>query len=121
MRSQLQQRLHQLEALTTRRVIRAPLERVHDLSLRVDELEARVGRAVRQRIRTSRDALTNLSGRLEALSPLGVLARGYSYTQLESTGEVVHSVTQVAPEDRVVTTVASGRFVSTVNRVEDTI
>ena len=52
---------------------RQPLERVHDLARRLDELEERSGRAMRQGVVRSQQRLAALAGQLETLSPLQVL------------------------------------------------
>src|SRR5205085_2655261 len=57
------------------------------------------------------------AGRLESLSPLKVLARGYSLTRKEQNEAVVREAGQVQPGERLVTIVHRGRIVS---RVEET-
>ena len=49
-------------------------------------------------LKASRSRFAESVGKLESLSPLGVLARGYSVTRLAS-GEVVRSAGQVAVGD----------------------
>lgn len=57
----------------------AALERlVPELRQRVDDLEARARDAVRRRVLKERELLAAHAARLDALSPLGVLARGYA-------------------------------------------
>jgi exodeoxyribonuclease VII large subunit len=68
------------------------------------------------RVGAARQAVETAAARLETLSPLNVLARGYSLTRTES-GEVVRRPEQVRAGDRLVTTVQHGRIVS---RVEAT-
>jgi exodeoxyribonuclease VII large subunit len=61
-----------------------------------------------------RNRLARLAGRLEALSPLAVLSRGYSLT-LKGDGKTpVRSASDVRPGDRIVTRLASGQLVSRV-------
>jgi exonuclease VII large subunit len=66
---------------------------------------------------TARRKLEAEAARLENLSPLKVLSRGYSLTLKEADRAVVRSTTQVRPGDRLVTRVGDGRIVS---RVEET-
>lgn len=114
----LEQERQRVRAIATRRVFRAPLDRIHELSRRLDELEARSVRATQTRLHRHGQRLHALSGRLEALSPLSVLARGYSYTQLAATQAVIHDAQQLAPGDQVITTLKNGRFTSTVERID---
>ncbi len=52
------------------------------------------------------------AARLETLSPLHVLARGYSLTRAEKDGTVIRSADQVQPGDRLVTRVQQGEIIS---------
>ena len=56
------------------------------------------------------------AARLESLSPLNVLSRGYSLTRKEADQAVVRSADQVRPGERLLTTVQHGTIVS---RVEE--
>lgn len=51
--------------------------------------------------------------KLDAMSPLKVLTRGYSMTQT-TTGEVVRSVSQVVPGERIQVSVSDGKLLATV-------
>ncbi|MBO0700141.1 MAG: exodeoxyribonuclease VII large subunit, partial [Zavarzinella sp.] len=67
-------------ALADRRAFRNPLDRVRDLERRLDDLGGRLHRAAGAPVERSRHRLAAVAGRLESLSPLNVLARGYSLT-----------------------------------------
>jgi exodeoxyribonuclease VII large subunit len=109
----LKQARRRWEELVDRPAFRLPLERVRERERWLDELSGRMERAVRQRLALARQLVEATAGRLETLSPLNVLARGYSLTRTE-TGEVVRSAEQVRPGDRLITTVQHGRIVSRV-------
>jgi exodeoxyribonuclease VII large subunit len=106
-----------LADLMQRRCFRLPLERVQDLERRLDEWNERLQRALRQRLAELRRRLEAQAARLESLSPLNVLARGYSLTRTESDGVVVRTPVQVRPGDRLLTLLEHGCIIS---RVEDT-
>jgi exodeoxyribonuclease VII large subunit len=72
---------------------------------------------VRQRLALAQERLGADAGRLESLSPLNVLSRGYSLTRRETDRTVLRRAEQVQPGDRLVTTVHSGTIIS---RVEQT-
>ena len=55
---------------------------------------------------------------LDALSPLGVLKRGYSLTKRLSDGQLVRDAGQLLPGDAISILLASGSVVSRVERVE---
>lgn len=115
-RQQLRLGKQRLDYLAARTAFRRPLERVREKEERLDDLAARMRRAI-QKIR---DRLTEriaaISGRLETLSPLNVLSRGYSLTRTESSAELLRDAAQVQPGDRIVTRLANGEVVS---RVEE--
>ena len=107
-----------LDDLSTRRSFRLPLERLRELSQRLDEWAERLSRVRGQRLLQSRQRVESIAGRLHALSPLNVLARGYSLTRKEADQGVVREAKQVVVGERLVTLVQHGKIVS---RVEDAI
>lgn len=78
----------------------SPRDRLREQAQRVDELSLRLERAVRVRLERSQSSLAALSGKLDALSPLRVLERGYGLVTSESSGTVVRSAAAVGVGDR---------------------
>src|SRR5262249_27218333 len=107
----------QLDEVANRRALRMPLERLRDMERRLDELMVRLQRATDAQMQRIGQLLAGLSGRLDALSPLNVLARGYSLTRTESHPELVRSADQVQVGERIITTVHQGQIVSRVEAV----
>jgi exodeoxyribonuclease VII large subunit len=107
----------QLDDLTSRRAFRLPLERVREQERRLDDWADRLHRAGRQRLERGRERLTAAAGRLEAVSPLNVLARGYSLTQTES-GAVLRDAAHVRPGERVRTRLHRGGLLARVEAME---
>jgi exodeoxyribonuclease VII large subunit len=91
-----------------------PLERVRDLERRIDDWAERLQRSSRQRLVQLRDRLQSQAARLESLSPLNVLGRGYSLTRKEADQTVVRSPEQVQVGTRLITYLAHGQIVSRV-------
>jgi exodeoxyribonuclease VII large subunit len=114
-----------LDDLARRRCFRAPLERVREQERRLDEWGERLQRAVRRRLTELRQRLEAQAGRLETLSPLNVLARGYSLTLIlagdrtpaEQGRQLVRAADDARPGDRLLTRVHRGRLVSRVEEV----
>ena len=104
-----------LDAVAAHRAFRRPLERIEDLALRLDELDARANRALRQRLLLARSQVQQQAARLESLSPLGVLSRGYSLTQRAADGRIVRDAAELKPGDEIVTRFGKG---SAASRVE---
>jgi exodeoxyribonuclease VII large subunit len=124
LRTLLVQRLewaqNRLRDLEQRRIFRFPLERIRDGERRLDEWDGRLTRALRQRIGRARERLEADAARLESLSPLNVLARGYTVTRKEADRSVVRSPDQVRPGDRLWTDVQHGRIFSRVEEAGST-
>jgi len=106
-----------VEQLAARPAFRRPLQRVRDLEQRLDTAAERMARAANQRVVRTSTQLTALAARLESLSPLNVLTRGYSLTQTPD-GKLVHAAEDVKPGDVIITRVAAGKIVSHVASVE---
>jgi len=103
-----------LDDLAGRRCFREPLERIRDEEQRVDDWNDRLQRVMQQHLAQARQRLESLTAQLESLSPLNVLARGYSLTRREVDGVVVRAPRQVQPGDRLVTQVQQGQIISRV-------
>jgi exodeoxyribonuclease VII large subunit len=103
-----------LEALGRHRVFQKPLERVRDGVRRLDEWDRRAGRAVAHRVKLARSRVERLAHALESLSPLAVLARGYSVTLAD--GKVVRRADEVTVGQALHTRVHQGQIRS---RVEE--
>ena len=73
----------------------SPRDRLREQAQRCDELHARLGRAMQGRLERRRASLEQLMAKLDALSPLRVLERGYAITRDPATGSLVRSATQV--------------------------
>jgi exodeoxyribonuclease VII large subunit len=107
-----------LESLARQRAFRCPLDRLRELSRRLDELGVRSDRAIRGQFRSSRRAAEAAAARLAALSPLAILARGYSLTERAADGQMVREAAELAPGDELRTRFARGQAISRVERVE---
>jgi exodeoxyribonuclease VII large subunit len=107
-----------LDELAGRRALRRPLDRLRDQERRLDELSERLHRAARLRQSAASDRLAALAARLETLSPLNVLARGYSLTRTADDGSLVRDAAQVRPGDRLRTVLARGAVVCQVEATE---
>jgi len=120
LRSRFQLARTRIDGLAGCRVFRRPLERVHLLGQRLDELQARAGRAMTRRIERATSAVEAKAAQLESLSPLGVLARGYSLTTRTADGNLLRSARDVAPGELVRTRLADGEIISRVEAADST-
>lgn len=113
----LEQVRQRFEQLASRPCLRRPLERVRDAERRLDEIGERLQRASLRCLETSRARLEAAAGRLDTLSPLKVLGRGYSLTRRLDDLGVVRRAEQVQTGDWIVTQLQAGRIVSRIETV----
>jgi exodeoxyribonuclease VII large subunit len=78
----------------------------------------RLDRALAERFAGATRALAHRTERLNALSPDGVLARGYSITMDADSGAVIRSAAETEPQKRVRIRLRSGRIGARVEEVE---
>ncbi len=108
----LRDRRRRLDSSATARLVKS----VHDLGSR--RASVRLERALAERFDGATRALAHREERLVALSPDGVLARGYSITQDAVSGAVIRSAAATATGRRVRIRLGSGRLGAKVDEVE---
>ncbi len=99
-----------VEHLSRSRILRNPKALIYDRARRLDELDGHIERAVRRRLKSAGERLSAIACRAEALSPLAVLARGYSVTTRETDGTLIMGADELAIGDRIVTRLSRGQF-----------
>ncbi|MBI1918450.1 MAG: exodeoxyribonuclease VII large subunit [Planctomycetes bacterium] len=107
-----------LAELAKRRCFRQPLGRIREEEQRLDDWAGRLQRAGRTRMEQARQRLEALAARLDSLSPLNVLGRGYSLTRKAGDTVVLRDARQARPGDFLVTYLRRGRILSRVEQVE---
>lgn len=102
-----------------RRVLdrRAPRAMIAGLRRRADEASARLQRSLARVVAARRAALLSASHRLDALSPLNVVARGYAIVE-DGDGRVRTSARSFQPGDPAVVRLRDGRLRTRVERAE---
>jgi exodeoxyribonuclease VII large subunit len=106
-----------LDGFAGRPALRRPLERVREQERRLDDLAERLHRAGRRKGERAAERLSALAGRLESLSPLNVLRRGYSLTRTEDQPALVRDAAQLQVGERLRTTLARGQVISRIEEV----
>ena len=104
--------------LAQRPAFRRPLDRLRELAQRLDETRDRLDRAAKGMMSRMKDRLAIQAEQLDALSPLGVLRRGYSLT-LNSDGTVLRKSSDVSVGDAIVTRLEVGTIASTVTAITE--
>ena len=73
----------------------SPRDRVREQAQRVDELQLRLERSFKMQVDRKNNHLKQLAGKLDALSPLRVLKRGYTLVRDPSNGVVLKSAEEI--------------------------
>ena len=98
-RSLLRNAAVRLTRLTDRRIFLRPMDLLLSRQQTVDLLGQRLIRAMQRIYTAKQNQLLLLSGKLDMLSPLAVLSRGYSIARLPE-GRIVQSADQVVPNQK---------------------
>ncbi len=88
----------------------SPALRLTQSRQRLDDLTERAGRAIRHQMAVRRERLAGLAGRLEGVSPLATLERGYAIVRRAADGLIVRSPAQVQAGDALRVRVRDGEF-----------
>lgn len=118
----LQLRQREVEQLRSSTALSRPERWLRLLQQHVDETEGQLRRAFPRRLQDHQLHLRNLLGKLDALSPLATLARGYSITRRLPDGEVVKNANQVEVGSGIAIRVMRGELICRVEeRIEEEI
>lgn len=117
MTRRLNQGLHRIEQITQRPAFRRPLDRFIQAEGKLRELARRLDRAITNHHTLASERLAALSGRLETLSPLQVLHRGYSLTFKARSRALIRHPDEVRPGQEIVTQLVGGEILSLVRRI----
>lgn len=109
MRSFLSNLHWELDLQHNRLSLHSPLPRIRSDRQRLDDLIRRAGSALVHRIQLQRTQLAGLDQRLNALSPMAVLDRGYALVS-QADGHLVRSTLQVQPGESLNVRVSDGDF-----------
>lgn len=115
-RSRIERMRLNLQSLESRNILKRPQALIDERRQRCDDLGERANRAINIQYERLVQGLKGVAGTLDALSPLKVLARGYSLT-LNADNQLVRSTEDVAPGTEMVTRVSDGKIWSTVTDI----
>lgn len=113
MQRKLTQADQRVERINYKLSLYSPSQTIKQLSHHLAQSERRLTDAMDRSQLTARHQLAMMAEKLEAVSPLATIARGYSITQKED-GSVIRNSEQVSTGDRLVTKVAQGEIRSIV-------
>lgn len=118
MSRRLKQERQRLSSLSQARCLRSPLQYYNDKRLLLDYTHRRLAAASVKLLNANRERFVRLTAKLDAMSPLKVLGRGYSMT-MDEKGAIVRSVEQIKPGDMLTLRLPDGRARTLVQEVTE--
>lgn len=113
---QLRLRQNRIAALATAVLHHDPRQKLAHAREHLADFRARLDRSLERLIESSSSRLGALDARLNSLSPLAVLDRGYALV-LSANGALIRSAAQIKSGDELTTRLADGSFASRVESV----
>ena len=110
----LQQKEQKLLTMADKRALTDPTAFLQDRRMQLDYVQQKLGSAARSVVEKDSRRFAQLTAKLDAMSPLKVLGRGYAMAQNES-GEVLRSAQQVEVGEQVHVRLGQGGLRCTVN------
>ena len=120
MNRQIKAARQHLNVLSASPALRSPLGYLERKAADLSYLKERLGAAQLRCIDKKQQRFVALTAKLDAMSPLKVLSRGYSMTQ-RADGGVIRSVSQVATGDSVEILLSDGCFSAAVTDVKENV
>ena len=114
--ARIRQESRRLENLAARRCLKTPLFYVEERSMRLDYTAKAFARSAGICIAKAERRLAGAAGKLDALSPLKVMSRGYAIPVTDA-GAVIRSAGDVRPGDRLTLRLSDGRVDCEARRV----
>ena len=115
---QLKSARQHLDALSASPALRSPTGYLEQRRKNLELLISRMAAAQSNQISSKHQRYIALTAKLDAMSPLKVLTRGYAMAQTEN-GQVLKSVKQVQPGERITVSLGDGSLGATVMDVKE--
>ena len=115
---QLRSARKHLEVLSSSNALKGPTQYIKLKKNTLENLKDRLVHAEKQKLNRKRQSFISLTAKLDAMSPLKVLTRGYSMAENED-GQIVRSVSQVEKGSRLEILVSDGTVSATVDEVKE--
>ena len=98
--------------------MRQPFDRLNRWQQRLDEFTQRLNLNITHALYTEREKLSGIAGKLESLSPLNVLKRGYTITTKLEDNKSLRYITDLSKGDKIKTNLSKGSIISEILSIE---
>ena len=118
MTRQLNLSRQRLDSVKEKRVLQSPLNYLQDKRLLLDYHQKQLSACAQRLLAAKKQHFIRLTAGLEAMSPLKVLARGYSMTR-DKNGKVVTNAASLQTGDEITVTLQTGELEATVQTIQN--
>lgn len=118
LRNQVRLVRSKLDAIRDSYIFQQPFDRIREYQQRLDELHPRLEAVLKRIIETAHKRLEQIGARMDSLSPLKVLERGYSITKRERDNRLLRSIRQIKSGEKIITRLSDGKFTSQVETTD---
>jgi exodeoxyribonuclease VII large subunit len=98
--------------------MRQPFDRLNRWQQRLDEFAQRLNLNITHALNTEREKLSGIAGKLESLSPLNVLKRGYTITTRLEANKSLRDIIALSKGDKIKTNLSKGSIISEILSIE---
>lgn len=108
---------NRIKALSTSRVLSSDLGFIQNLGITIDNMSNRLGNSFQHQLHEHQLALSALSAKLNVLSPLNILSRGYAIPMIKD--KPVKTIYDVSVGDNLEITLSKGKLDCVINQIKE--
>ena len=101
-----------LDRIANSYAIRQPFDKFNRWQQKLDDLSQRLNLNITHALNSEREKLSGIAGKLESLSPLNVLKRGYTITTKLEDNKSLRYITDLSKGDKIKTNLSRGSIIS---------
>jgi len=101
-----------LDRIANSYAIRQPFDKFNRWQQKLDDLSQRLNLNITHALNSEREKLSGIAGKLESLSPLNVLKRGYTITTKQEDNKSLRYITDLSKGDKIKTNLSRGSIIS---------
>ena len=101
-----------LDRIANSYAIRQPFDKFNRWQQKLDDLSQRLNLNITHALNSEREKLSGITGKLESLSPLNVLKRGYTITTKQEDNKSLRYITDLSKGDKIKTNLSRGSIIS---------